>query len=153
MSHKVIPAPEQPLMMGVGEIHHLSIRFDPIYRDDLCSRVSEEVLILRYLEHPHVDYVDLRGEVHFPNLHFQTMDLNFGCILNDTEVIRDITMNNCSPLLIKYRWSFLTDDRESFIRFSSESTRPLLAQERAEEQEIPQPPQCPARYRICKGST
>lgn len=111
--------PIQPLKMDIGGIHHLSVRFNPFYRDDLCSRVSEEVLVLRYLEHPHVDYVDLRGEVHFPNLHFQTMDLNFGCILNDTEVIRDISMSNCSPLLIKYRWSFLTDDRESFIRYQS----------------------------------
>ncbi|XP_039209471.1 hydrocephalus-inducing protein homolog isoform X12 [Crotalus tigris] len=152
INHKTIPAPEQPLKMDVGEIHHLSVRFNPVYRDDLCSRVLEEVLVLRYLEHPHVDYVDLRGEVHFPNLHFQTMDLNFGCILNDTEVIRDINMSNRSPLLIKYRWSFLTGDRESFIRFSSENIRPLRAQKRTEEQEILKPPQSPPRCKIRKDS-
>ncbi|KAG8143780.1 hypothetical protein E2320_000954, partial [Naja naja] len=151
-NHKKIPVPGQPLKMDIGEIHHLSVRFNPVYRDDLCSRVSEEVLILRYLEHPHVDYVDLRGEVHFPNLHFQTMDLNFGCILNDTEVIRDISMSNCSPLLIRYRWSFLTDDRESFIRFSSENIWPLHAQKRTEEQEILKPPQSPPRCKFHKDS-
>ncbi|XP_060537492.1 hydrocephalus-inducing protein homolog isoform X5 [Pantherophis guttatus] len=151
-NHKMIPAPEQPLKMDIGGIHHLSVRFNPFYRDDLCSRVSEEVLVLRYLEHPHVDYVDLRGEVHFPNLHFQTMDLNFGCILNDTEVIRDISMSNCSPLLIKYRWSFLTDDRESFIRFSTENIRPLHAQKRTEEQEILKPAQSPLKCKIHKDS-
>lgn len=106
--------------MDVGEMYHLCIRFDPLYRDDLYNRVAEEVLTLRYLEHPHVDHVTLRGEVHFPNLNFQMMHLDFGCILNDTEVVRDITMTNCSPLLVKYRWSFLTNDNEVQIRYEQQ---------------------------------
>ncbi|KAF7242755.1 hypothetical protein EYD10_10907 [Varanus komodoensis] len=126
-NHEMLPAPSEPLTMDVGEIHHLYIRFDPLYRDDLYSRVAEEVLTIRYLEHPQVDHIHLCGEVHFPNLHFQTMDLNFGCILNDTEIVKDISMTNCSPLLVKYRWSFLTDDHESFIRCSAPaSVQPSL---------------------------
>ncbi|XP_066494024.1 hydrocephalus-inducing protein-like [Tiliqua scincoides] len=116
MDHEVLPAPEQPFRMDIGEMYHLCIRFDPLYQDDLYNRVAEEVLTIRYLEHPHVDHVSLRGEVHFPNLNFQTMHLDFGCILNDTEVVRDITMTNCSPLLVKYHWSFLTDASEVQIR-------------------------------------
>uniref|UniRef100_A0A8C3T1C3 HYDIN axonemal central pair apparatus protein n=1 Tax=Chelydra serpentina TaxID=8475 RepID=A0A8C3T1C3_CHESE len=101
--------PAEPRTLETGEEQHLSIRFDPSYRKDLNTRVAEEVLTIRYLEHPHEDQVTLRGEVHFPNLHFQTMDLDFGCILNDTEVVRYIKMTNCSPLLVKYHWSFLMD--------------------------------------------
>lgn len=111
-----ISFPIQPVTMDVGEVYDLCIKFDPTYKDDLYNRMAEDVLTIRYLEHPHVDYVNLRGEVHFPNLHFQTMDLDFGCILNDTEVVRYIDMTNCSPLLVKYRWSFLTDDQETQIR-------------------------------------
>uniref|UniRef100_A0A670KA82 HYDIN axonemal central pair apparatus protein n=1 Tax=Podarcis muralis TaxID=64176 RepID=A0A670KA82_PODMU len=110
--HEMLPA----LTMDVGEMHDLCIRFDPLYRDDLYNRVAEEVLTFRYLEHPHVDHINLRGEVRFPNLHFETMDLNFGCILNDTEVVHEINMTNCSPLLVKYRWSFMTEDHETLIR-------------------------------------
>uniref|UniRef100_A0A8C8S7Z5 HYDIN n=1 Tax=Pelusios castaneus TaxID=367368 RepID=A0A8C8S7Z5_9SAUR len=108
--------PAEPMTLETREEQHLSIRFDPAYRKDLNNRIAEETLIIQYVEHPHEDHVILRGEVHFPNLHFQTMDLDFGCILNDTEVVRYIKMTNCSPLLVKYRWSFLMDSYRNQIR-------------------------------------
>ncbi|XP_038663072.1 hydrocephalus-inducing protein homolog [Scyliorhinus canicula] len=96
--------------MDVDEGLELLIRFDPFYKDDLYTRVVEKVLTIQYLEHPHVDYVTLRGEVHFPNLHFETTVVDFGCILNDVEMVRHVEMTNCSPLRVQYRWSFLLDD-------------------------------------------
>ncbi|XP_067402985.1 hydrocephalus-inducing protein homolog isoform X1 [Emydura macquarii macquarii] len=114
---QILPAEaQQPMTLETGEEQHLSIRFDPAYRKDLNNRIAEEVLTIRYLEHPHEDHVILRGEVHFPNLHFQTMNLDFGCILNDTEVVRYIKMTNCSPLLVRYHWSFLMDSYGNQIR-------------------------------------
>ena len=53
------------------------------------------------------DYVSLRGEVFFPNLTFEKMQVNFGCILNDTEVTRYVNITNNSPMAVNYRWSFL----------------------------------------------
>ncbi|KAH0619415.1 hypothetical protein JD844_000028 [Phrynosoma platyrhinos] len=130
--HEKLAAPHQPLLMDVGETHHLCIRFDPLYKDDLYNRVAEEVLTIRYLEHPHIDHINLRGEVYFPNLHFQMMNLDFGCILNDTEMIRDINMTNCSPLHVKYRWSFVTDGHDCLISRHVEKAggQTLLCQER-----------------------
>ncbi|XP_051884712.1 hydrocephalus-inducing protein homolog [Pristis pectinata] len=96
--------------LDVGENLELFIRFDPSYKNDLYTRVAEEVLTIQYLEHPHVDYVSLRGEVNFPNLHFETTAVDFGCILNDTEMVHQVTMINCSPLLVRYHWSFLWGD-------------------------------------------
>ena len=46
----------------------------------------------------------------FPNLHFEKTDVDFGCILNDTEVTRYINITNNSPLEVKYKWSFLVDN-------------------------------------------
>ena len=43
----------------------------------------------------------------FPNVSFGKEQLDFGCILNDTETIRYISMTNNSPLEVRYRWSFL----------------------------------------------
>ncbi|XP_078527074.1 hydrocephalus-inducing protein homolog isoform X2 [Lissotriton helveticus] len=113
-----IQADVQPAVLDIGAERELSIKFDPIFADKLQSRVAEEVLTIQYAEHPHKDYVALRGEVHFPNLHFQTTVVDFGCILNDTEVVRHVQMTNYSPLPVHYRWSFLMDDWESFIRFT-----------------------------------
>ena len=62
-------------------------------------------------EHPHVDRVNLRGEVFFPNLEFDHAVVDFGCILNDTEVTRYVRMTNNSPMDVQYRWSFLIGDK------------------------------------------
>ena len=45
--------------------------------------------------------------MYFPNIDFEKKELDFGCILNDTETIQYITMTNNSPLEVKYSWSFL----------------------------------------------
>uniref|UniRef100_A0A4X2JPP9 HYDIN axonemal central pair apparatus protein n=1 Tax=Vombatus ursinus TaxID=29139 RepID=A0A4X2JPP9_VOMUR len=107
LDHSLLYQPCGPLEMAVGAEKKLMIKFDPCIRSDLNQWVAEEDLTIKYLEHPQVDYMSLRGEVHFPNLTFETMEVDFGCILNDTEVIRYIQMVNCSPLVVKFRWSFL----------------------------------------------
>lgn len=109
------------------------VKFDPSYRNDLNNWVAEEILAIKYMEHPQVDSLHLRGEVNYPNLSFETMELDFGCILNDTEVIRYVTITNCSPLVVKFRWFFLVDNEENQIRYpclaapqSSSGRVPLL---------------------------
>ncbi|CAM9152901.1 unnamed protein product [Bubo scandiacus] len=113
-----LSADVQPMKLEIGEELHLSIRFNPAYEEDLCTRVVEKVLKIRFLEHPHEEQVTVRGEVYFPNLHIQPTALDFGCILNDTEGVRYIEMTNCSPLLVQYHWAFLMDSHVSQMRFS-----------------------------------
>lgn len=105
------------MKLEIWEELHLSIRFNPDYEDGLNSRVVEKALKIQFLEHPHEEQVTVRGEVYFPNLHIQTMALDFGCILNDTEEERYVEMTNCSPLLVQYHWSFLTDSPMSQMRY------------------------------------
>ncbi|XP_033116735.1 hydrocephalus-inducing protein homolog isoform X2 [Anneissia japonica] len=97
--------------VGVGEIYKLTLQFDPAYEEDSVSRVAEKVLTISYLEHPHIDYISLRGEVFFPNLTFEKMTVDFGCILNDTEVTRYVNITNDSPMPVRYRWSFLEPEQ------------------------------------------
>ncbi|XP_071613168.1 hydrocephalus-inducing protein homolog [Heliangelus exortis] len=113
-----LPAALQPMKLEIGEELQLSIRFNPAYEEDLNIRVVEKALRIQFLEHPHEEEVTVRGEVYFPNLHFQTMALDFGCILNDTEEERSMEITNCSPLLVQYHWSFLTARPGSQMRFS-----------------------------------
>lgn len=105
------------MKLEIGEELHLSIRFNPAYKEDLNIRVAEKVLKIQFLEHPHEEQVTVRGEVYFPNLCIQTMALDFGCILNDTEDVRYVEMTNCSPLLVQYHWSFLTDSHVYQMRY------------------------------------
>ncbi|KAM6294461.1 hydrocephalus-inducing protein homolog [Aegotheles albertisi] len=113
-----LAADVQPMKLEIWEELHLSIRFNPDYEDGLKSRVVEKALKIQFLEHPHEEQVTVRGEVYFPNLRIQTTALDFGCILNDTEEERYVEMTNCSPLLVRYHWSFLTDSPMSQMRVS-----------------------------------
>ena len=62
------------------------------------------------------DAISLRGEVFFPNLQFDKMSVDFGCILNDTEVTQYIHMTNTSPMAVSYHWSFVLSD-QSVVMF------------------------------------
>ncbi|XP_066439738.1 hydrocephalus-inducing protein homolog isoform X2 [Eleutherodactylus coqui] len=113
---------QNSLRLDTSEEAELTIRFDPTFIDDLQSRVLEEVVSIRYAEHPHVDHISLRAEVHFPNLHFPDTKVHFGCILNDTESTRELEVTNCSPLPVQYHWSFVMVGE---IRFSGRLPSPV----------------------------
>uniref|UniRef100_A0A2K6KCF4 HYDIN axonemal central pair apparatus protein n=1 Tax=Rhinopithecus bieti TaxID=61621 RepID=A0A2K6KCF4_RHIBE len=123
----LLPATPEPIKLEIDEEKNLLIKFDPSYRNDLNNWVAEEILAIKYVEHPQIDSLDLRGEVHYPNLSFETMELDFGCILNDTELIRYVTITNCSPLVVKFRWFFLVNDEENQIRFVTLPKKPYSA--------------------------
>ncbi|KAL0967855.1 hypothetical protein UPYG_G00258380 [Umbra pygmaea] len=104
------------LVLAVGVHSELWVRFDPSYCQDNVSRVAEGVVELRYTDHPQQNTVSLRGEVHFPNLQFSCLAVDFGCVLNHTEAHRKLTMTNCSPLPVAYHWAFLVDQQKYKIR-------------------------------------
>uniref|UniRef100_A0A8C1VWI8 Hydin adenylate kinase-like domain-containing protein n=1 Tax=Cyprinus carpio TaxID=7962 RepID=A0A8C1VWI8_CYPCA len=111
------------LVLAVGAKKELWVRFNPMYRQDRVTRMVEDVLEFCYHSHPQQDRVVLRGEVHFPNLKFSSTTLDFGCILNNTKSRRKLTMTNCSPLCISYRWAFLVDPQHCHIGFFDETSR------------------------------
>ncbi|XP_018652309.1 hypothetical protein Smp_175450 [Schistosoma mansoni] len=53
--------------------------------------------------------------LHFPNLQFGSNIIDFGCILNHTEMTEHLSMKNISPLPVKFRWSLLIGDRPNII--------------------------------------
>ncbi|CAF3139629.1 unnamed protein product, partial [Rotaria sp. Silwood2] len=61
--------------------------------------------------------INLHGEVHYPNLLIEHNDLDFGCVLNGTEVTRYVTMVSVSPLPVKYLWVFILDENERNFSF------------------------------------
>ncbi|XP_069882349.1 hydrocephalus-inducing protein homolog isoform X1 [Dipodomys merriami] len=113
----LLPIIPKPIKLNINEEKSLLIKFDPNFKRDLNNWVSEEILSIKYAEHPQVDSLKLRGEVCYPNLIFEMTEVNFGCILNDTEMTHSITVSNYSPLVVKFRWFFLMGDQENQIRF------------------------------------
>ena len=63
------------------------------------------------------DTVGLCGKVCCPNLQFDKMTVDFGCILNDTEVTRYIQMRNTGPMEVSYHWSFALNDQQPVAVF------------------------------------
>ena len=57
------------------------------------------------------DSIKLHGEVSFPNLQFEKTVVDFGCIINNTEVTRYLDVTNNSPMKVDYRWSFVLDNQ------------------------------------------
>ncbi len=51
----------------------------------------------------------MTGELYFPNIYLEKSEINFGCILNNTEMIKHIQMTNISPLIVHYKWKFLLE--------------------------------------------
>ena len=50
--------------------------------------------------------------------------VNFGCILNDTEVTRYVNITNNSPQEVKYKWSFLLEEGVPVTTYHSIPTPP-----------------------------
>jgi len=60
--------------------------------------------------------LQVRGGVYFPNLTFEfeydALSVDFGCILNNLEATRYLTITNLSPMVVDYRWSFEVDTHD-----------------------------------------
>uniref|UniRef100_A0A3B4VD89 HYDIN axonemal central pair apparatus protein n=1 Tax=Seriola dumerili TaxID=41447 RepID=A0A3B4VD89_SERDU len=110
------------LSMTLSLLEPFSLCEAPGAHSSTTTKVHILYLSLLFLEvhyqgHPQQDTVELHAEVHFPNLHFSSTTVDFGCVLNCTETHRVITITNCSPLPVSYRWAFLEDQKLHTIRY------------------------------------
>ena len=87
----------------------LDMQFNISDKTDQYSIIFDETIPITFDEHPNEESFRIRGEVFFPNLSFDRTTVDFGCIVNDTEVTQIVSMTNTSPMEVKYRWYFLID--------------------------------------------
>lgn len=73
----------QEMSLGVGESIPVLIQFDPSYKDDFVTRTAESQLEVSFKEHPQKDFINLKGEVFFPNLTFEMEKVRNTIFLND----------------------------------------------------------------------
>ncbi|KAI3370851.1 hypothetical protein L3Q82_007368 [Scortum barcoo] len=100
------------------------------------SSATTKFLEVYYHGHPQQDVVKLHAEVHFPNLHFSTTTVDFGCVLNCTETQREISITNCSPLPVSYHWAFLDDQKHGSPRPGADADEQSSTQSPARVEEV-----------------
>ena len=93
-----------------GKSAKVRIDFDPAHKNDFVSGVTNGKLQIFHIDHPHREFVDLIGEVCFPNLKLESNTISFGSILNDTLKKVVISMKNISEMALNYDWHFLEED-------------------------------------------
>ncbi|GMH35419.1 hypothetical protein BSKO_03287 [Bryopsis sp. KO-2023] len=100
--------------------------FDPSFRGDYESALTRSRITIAYADNSKKDGVDLVGEIHRPNLKFDSSKVDFGSVLTDTN--RRIVMNvtNCSSLTVVYHWT-LSDEENGGGSPRSVKTKPKLA--------------------------
>ena len=92
-----------------GDSVHLKCMFSTLFKKDTHNETVNGVLTICYAEHQHNDQIHLTGEIFFPNIHLEVSKIDFGCILNNTEVFQDIQMTNIGPITVHYKWKFILD--------------------------------------------
>jgi hydrocephalus-inducing protein len=90
-----------------GETAEVTVEFDPMYQDTKASTIVDKFMMVTYRGHPQKDQIKVHGEIVFPNLKFESTDINFGCVLNDTSKHINIKITNTSSVQVTYEWIFV----------------------------------------------
>ncbi|XP_077372587.1 hydrocephalus-inducing protein homolog [Festucalex cinctus] len=130
------------MTLAQGEQTQLWICFDPTCFHGQLSQVVDQTLHMCYIGHPQQDKVEMHAEVHYPNLHFSSTIVDFGSVLNSTENHQEVTMTNCSPLPVFYRWACLVDHAHCAIRSSDPAKAALSVDGIIPDQDIPRCSAC-----------
>lgn len=58
-------------------------------------------------DHPQRDTLELVSDIHYPNLVFETQEVDFGAVLNDTERRVIVEATNPSTVPVRFQWVFV----------------------------------------------
>ena len=96
-----------------NESAEVIIDFDPMYEDRRTSHTIEKALTVVYRSHPTREKVKINAFIAFPNLLFESQDINFGCFLNETSKRINVRVTNTSSIPASYEWVFSLPSEQS----------------------------------------
>lgn len=108
-SSPFVVTPDEAILKP-GEVVCSRVTFDPSFRAGYESAVARNRLTITYTDNTKRDGIDLLGEIHRPNLRFETSKVEFGSVLTDTNRRLVLNVTNCSCLDVVYHWTFFDDD-------------------------------------------
>lgn len=103
----------ESLSLRPQERAEVLVEFDPGFKVDRLCGVVRQKLTLIYEDHPQKDYVNLVGELVFPNIVLSTDSLDFGSVLNETTKELTVTISNPNPLPVNYEWILCEEEEMS----------------------------------------
>lgn len=89
-----------------GQSAEVTLDFDPSYQGSRMSHVLEGSITVMYRSHPYRENIKLKANIMFPNLFFESQDVAFGCVMNDTKKKVLINIKNTSTVPASYYWVF-----------------------------------------------
>ena len=92
--------------LGPGESTSLSVTLHPGYKGNLVSHSVRERLSLVFRDNSNKDGIDLSADLHFPNLAFEAVALEFGIVLNNTTKRLPVAVSNPGTLPVDYTWAW-----------------------------------------------
>lgn len=100
---------EETLSLQPDESITVNTQFDPNFQVDRLSVLLNYPIVIRYHEHPQTDELPIIADIHFPNLLFETSEVIFGCVLNDSVKRVLVNVTNNSTIDADYSWAFVED--------------------------------------------
>ncbi|KAG2489301.1 hypothetical protein HYH03_012133 [Edaphochlamys debaryana] len=114
--------------LDLEESGTVNVTFDPNFKDDLQSVQTRTKLQIVYSDNPQRDSVDLYGDIDFPNLAFETTNIDFGSVLLDTTRRVPVRVVNSSNVDVVYTWAWdkasVQEDVNSIASMSLRQGRP-----------------------------
>ena len=105
--------PDLMLDFETNQTKEVALLFDPNTREGKHSYIVQDEMLVSYIEHPSKDVFPLLGSVHYPNLSFSSQDIDFGTILNDTDTLQRVRIQNTFPVEIQFSWYFQEPEQHS----------------------------------------
>lgn len=68
-------------------------------------------LEVTFQDNPHVESVELEGNINYPNVQLSETVVNFSSALNDTIVSHAISVVNTCEVPVRYKWELVSGDR------------------------------------------
>lgn len=112
--------PTEKLTLNDNTPEIINIDFDPGAQNDRLSDILSGKLTISHEKHNHKDYVNLSGQLCFPNLNIVPPNIDFGCILNDTSKKKYLVLTNPSKMAVNYEWSFLEEEQTNLNTVAEE---------------------------------
>lgn len=121
---------ENEFELSTGSERVLSIEYDSSYLAKRISSENESRVMIKYLNHPQRDYIELSSESFFPNLTFAKRSLDFPCVPRWTEERQSLTVENTSQIACQFSWSISEtiapcNSEDEGIELSAFDLRPL----------------------------
>ena len=81
----------------------MKVHFNPNLKTDKNSGVLNTKLIIKHINHPHMENFPVSGEFCFPNLEFEKNEIDFGAVMNDTIKKTSINISNVSKISANFQ--------------------------------------------------